>query len=362
MNCPKSFRALTSILFLTFVCVIAGYATCPVFNVDFQQGRYFDEPVFSFTYEDKSSDELLSHWRKERSSIVLDDKRTEQSTVWTDPETGLEVRLVGVEYMDFQAVEWTVYFKNTGKENTPIIQDIEAINLTFQRGPEAEFILHGTKGDWCTADSFQPFDQTLEPKSSRQFAPYGGRPNNSAFPYYNLQMPGGGVFLAIGWPGEWASSFERDADKGLHITAGQQLTHLSLKPGEEIRSPLIALLFWHGSDVVVAQNLWRRWMIAHNLPRTADGNLPPTQIVACSSHQFKEMTQANEDNQKMFIDRYLKEGMKLDYWWMDAGWYPCGGEWVNTGTWEPDPVRFPKRVEGSKRPRTCRRSQNHRLV
>ena len=25
---------------------------------------------------------------------------------------------------------------------------------------------------------------------------------------------------------------------------------------------------------------------------------------------------------------------------MPAG-NPCGGEWVNTGTWEPDPVRFP---------------------
>lgn len=33
-------------------------------------------------------------------------------------------------------------------------------------------------------------------------------------------------------------------------------------------------------------------------------------------------------------------------WWIDAGWYPCRdarGErhWWNTGTWEPDPERFP---------------------
>lgn len=37
--------------------------------------------------------------------------------------------------------------------------------------------------------------------------------------------------------------------------AGQQLVHLYLKPGEEIRTPLIALLFWQGTDVVRAQNL-----------------------------------------------------------------------------------------------------------
>jgi alpha-galactosidase len=33
-------------------------------------------------------------------------------------------------------------------------------------------------------------------------------------------------------------------------------------------------------------------------------------------------------------------------WWIDAGWYPCWDEhherrWPLTGTWEPDPERFP---------------------
>jgi alpha-galactosidase len=176
----------------------------------------------------------------------------------------------------------------------------------------------------------------------KKFASFGGRPTNHAWPYYNLQFPGGGVFVAIGWLGQWASSFVRDEAAGLRLVAGQELTHLVLKPGEEIRTPLTAMLFWQGTDLVNAQNLWRRWMLAHNLPRTADGKLPPPQIVACSSHQFKEMTQANEENQKLFVDRYIEEGMNLDYWWMDAGWYPCGGDWTKTGTWEQDTTRFPK--------------------
>ena len=142
-----------------------------------------------------------------------------------------------------------------------------------------------------------PLSRTRSSASHRT----GGRPNNSAFPYYNLQMPGGGILMAIGWPGEWASSFTRDGDRNLHVTAGQQIVHLYLKPGEEIRSPLMALVFWKGADVVAAQNIWRRWMIAHNLPRTADGKLAPNQIVACSSHQFKEMTQGNEENQKFSL-------------------------------------------------------------
>ena len=55
------------------------------------------------------------------------------------------------------------------------------------------------------------------------------------------------------------------------------------------------------------------------------------------------MIQANTENQKLFIDRYLEEGIKLDYWWMDAGWYPCNPDgWPKTGTWEVDTRRFPK--------------------
>jgi alpha-galactosidase len=296
---------------------------------------------FSFAYDNARSVDLLRSWQFTSSTRKLGAAKAERTLIWTDPTTKLSVRCVVVEYQDFPAIEWTVYFRNTGKTPTPILSNIQALDVGFQRERDGEFVLHGNKGDWCAADSFEPFEQALQPGTTKRFASYGGRPSNAAFPFYNLQKPGGGIFIAAGWPGQWASSFVRDESRGLHITAGQEVTHLSLKSGEEIRSPLIAMVFWRGNDVVVSHNLWRRWMVAHNLPRTADGQLPPTQIVACSSHQFKEMTQANEENQKMFVDRYLEAGMKLDYWWMDAGWYPCRGEWVNTGTWVPDASRFP---------------------
>jgi hypothetical protein len=98
------------------------------------------------------------------------------------------------------------------------------------------------------------------------------------------------------------------------------LTHFRLLPGEEVRTPLVALQFWQG-DWVVAQNVWRRWMIAHNLPRPG-GHLPPPQLAGGSGRQTIEMQDANEGNQKEFLARVLKTGLKIDYWWMDAGWYP----------------------------------------
>ena len=142
--------------------------------------------------------------------------------------------------------------------------------------------MHHWKGDFYSPESYRPFDLTLAPNVVQKFAPPGGRPTDNAFPYYNVQMPDGGLIVAVGWPGQWAASFARDAARGLQITAGQELTHVYLKPSEEIRTPLMALLFWKGLDPVRAQNVWRRWMLAHNLPRPG-GKLLPLELAACSS-------------------------------------------------------------------------------
>ena len=114
-----------------------------------------------------------------------------------------------------------------------------------------------------------------------------------------------------------------------------------LHPGEEIRTPLSVLFFYNG-DWLRGQNLWRQWMIAHNIPRDASGKVPVSLLNACSSHQLGEMIRADEANQNQFIDGYVSHGIKLDYWWMDAGWYPNDGNWANIGTWEVDRGRFPR--------------------
>ena len=83
----------------------------------------------------------------------------------------------------------------------------------------------------------------------------------------DLEGAGSGVILGIGWSGCWAAQFDLAKEGGIRAKAGLLATHLILHPGEEIRTPLIAWLFWKGKDVVSAQNLWRRWYIAHNMPR-----------------------------------------------------------------------------------------------
>ncbi len=296
---------------------------------------------FAFSYDDAVSDGFLSNWPRRVDTTEFGNRRTRHTLTWNEPKTGLEVRCVAVDYADFPAVEWTLYFRNAGPKKTPVLQNIQALDISLERTAEGEFVLHSWRGDTCSPILYQPQTEKLGPNDSRHFAPADGRGTNGAFPYYKLQMPGGGLLLAVGWPGQWSSSFIRDSDRGLRLIAGQELTRLYLEPGEKIRTPLMALVFWKGEDAVRAQNLWRRWMWAHNVPRTRDGKLPPPILFGNTSAQFNEMLNASEKNQKYFIDRYAEEGIRIDFWWMDAGWYPCDGQWPNTGTWEPDTTRFP---------------------
>ena len=301
---------------------------------------------FSFTYDGQPSAPLLAAWPVKVAEERLDANRTRRTVTWTDPKTGLEVRCVAVDYADYPAVEWTVWFKNTGTKDTPILEKIQGLDAQFQRGEGGEFVLHGNKGDWCVAEGFEPFQQQLNPGTERRFAPMGGRPTNGpdGWPYYNVQRPGGGFLLAIGWPGQWASWFSRDGQNGLRIVAGQEQTRMFLKPGEESRTPLIALLFWEGDDVYRAQNTWRRWMLAHNLPRPGGKPVKPI-FTGCASGLFMPSLKTTETDERQFVDAFVRERIKLDYWWIDAGWYPCSNWWDGVGTWEVDNRRFPAGIK-----------------
>lgn len=301
---------------------------------------YSTEPFISFVYGGRPSSEFLPEWKLDRSSRKLDENRTEYTVSYTDPGTGLEARCVGVAYTDYPNVEWTLYFKNTGKNDTPIIEQIQAIDTVFDRDAAAEFVLNYHKGDDCTADSFEPHEEKLAPKAEKRIANTGGRPTQIGFPYFNLCAGQEGVIVVLSWAGQWATTFTRDEGIRLALRAGQERTHFKLLPGEEVRQPMAVLQFWKG-DRLHAQNVWRAWMLAHNVPRPG-GHLPPVpELAACSSHQFGEMIHATHDNQVYFVDRYLEHGLKLDYWWMDAGWYWNKTGWPNTGTWEVDTNRFP---------------------
>src|SRR5579862_4951820 len=149
------------------------------------RAAYSAEVPFSFRYGNRPSSYLLKMWESGRVSRRLDENRTEHTLTYTDPQTGLAVRAVAVEYHDFPAVEWTLYFKNAGIAPTPILENIQALDTSFERGEDGEFILHHGKGSQATPTDFEPYADRMEPKAEKRISAAGGRPTNTDLCYFN---------------------------------------------------------------------------------------------------------------------------------------------------------------------------------
>jgi alpha-galactosidase len=298
-------------------------------------------PPFSFTLDGKPSADFLSAWELRREQHRLDGNRTEYDIIYSNPTSQISVRGVAISYSDFPAVEWTLYFRNNSSTPSPILENIRPLDTSFDLGHEAEVKVHHSRGSTATATDFEPLTDALPIGKTSHFSSIGGRPSDGDMPYFSLEWLHRGVIVAIGWPGQWDLTASREeAAQGVRLSSGQSATHFRLLPGEEVRTPLIAIQFWSG-DWIDGQNLWRRWMFDHNLPRPA-GHLPPPQIAGGSAHFTVEMQEADEANQKRFLLEMLNKGFPIDHWWMDAGWYRYEKNWSKVGTWEIDRTRFPE--------------------
>lgn len=89
-----------------------------------------DEPFFSFTYKGRPSAELLKTWAFQRTRRPLSGTKIQHSLTYRDPKTGLVLRCEGVQYGDFPTVEWTLFFRNAGDQDTPILADVCALDIT----------------------------------------------------------------------------------------------------------------------------------------------------------------------------------------------------------------------------------------
>jgi len=330
---------------LGFLIAFAGLFVASCSNSKCIPFNFNTSIPFSFKYGEQASPDCLKQWTEKTQKRTLDKCKTQYTTTWTDPKTGLEVRKVAVVYSDFPVVEWTVYFKNNGMTNSPILSDIQGLDFALPVADNDKCILHGNKGDFCTADSYEPFHDTLTVGNVMAFAPASSGKSSDGpkgWPYYNLQTGGKGLIIAIGWPGQWVSSFVLDTSKKIAIKAGQQTVHCYLKPGEEIRTPLISLLFWKEKDIADAQNLWRKYYRAHIIPHF---NGEPQQPIL-------QIQVSGREQDTTYVKKFLQAGIKPDICWRDAPWYPLdngpykgGDSWLNTGTWEFNPELYPHGVK-----------------
>ena len=295
---------------------------------------------FSFVYNGQPLRSRCATWPVQRASRKLDDTRLEHVIKITDPATQLEVKCVTIEYGDWPAVEWVLHLRNGGQANTPIIEGIKALDITLE-GERAAYVLHYSLGDSNSAKSFAPVEQPLKPEDSKPFvlAPTGGRSSDPYLPFLNLAGEDRGIAMAVGWSGQWEARFERAPDGRLRIQAGQQLTHLTLQPGESIRTPRMLLVFWRGLQPLRGSNLMRQAMISHYLPRCG-GQVVFSPI--CASVNWTAPDGSYEGPHLEVLPALAKRGVEVFWSDMDPQqWYP-GGFPEGTGTWEVDPAKYPR--------------------
>ena len=305
------------------------------------------ELPFSFTYGGVPSSELLPKWKF--AEKPLDALQTAYS--WTDPKTGLCVTAVVRRFERFAAADWVLFFENMGKKDTPLLENVQAANFVINwDGDDHPIILNTLTGDSCDENSWLPVRHPLRPGDRRTFTPAGGRSSNGAFPFWNLQrrdvaddVPTEGVFVSVGWSGQWKADFYRNSPTDVRVSAGMERISTVLHPGEKIRSPRVLIMPWK-ADRLSAHVLFRRLMMFEYAPKTADG-LP--QAMTFAGQCFDRYYRQRKDWEKIAGQKEYAESIHeigCEAHWFDAAWFPVGFP-DGVGNWISDPVNFPGGVE-----------------
>jgi alpha-galactosidase len=279
-----------------------------------QQARVLTGLPFSFVYGGKPSAEFIAAWTKEEREQKIGDSLLRRSLTLTDRNTGLEVQAVCTVYTDTPGADWTLTFTNKGTADTPVIEQVKAVDTSVALGVGNTVVLHRLNGSPCQVDDWMPFDQTVVAGRRIDFSATNGRSSNVC-PFFNLDWGAGGVITAIGWSGQWTAAVELQNGR-LRTEAGMQNVHLVLHPGESFRSPRILQLYWFGGDPWRAYNLFRRTMLAHIMPRI-DGLLVMPPIVHTST-SFYELNSSNEQN--VLSHLAALRGLGFEMFWLDAYW------------------------------------------
>lgn len=290
-------------------------------------------PAYDFTVGGKRLRTHLSDWDISvgEESAVGEKFRGGKTTVITlsHRKSSLSVAVEATIYEDFATCEWTVYIKNGGEENSPVVKNFYATDCELGTGRSDVFFSKGTDP---AADDFELVKSAVSITPMR-FNANGGR-SSSWLPYFNVSGKDFGVVTAVGWTGQWFASL-RQTMKSVVLRAKQEYFSGYLTPGETVRSPLVSLTFYENKNALKGFNTFRAWESACVYD---ESTFPLTSTVLAG-----EFDRRNADEYIAQINSYSDDLCReTDYLWRDAGWYEIVGDWYDSvGNWKADPGRFP---------------------
>ncbi|MCK1588556.1 glycoside hydrolase family 36 protein [Bradyrhizobium sp. 169] len=271
--------------------------------------------------------------------------------------SGLRAQLRARIFGDSRAVEVSGSIRNAGTQTVTDVTGCATLRLFLGTDPGWGAPRLQTWRGGPTARAFPPVDfestsrQLLDPRGSAGrpswVSAHGGldgRSSSEDLPFALLAGAGGGVAIAMEWSGTWYVEVVKDQQPcdgrrpPVRLMAGLWGIGLDLRPGQTLPLPTVLLAPYAGSPAD-GGNALRRHIRRHVTPRLDGQEVAP---ITSFNHWF-----AFGDN---FTDALLRPAVNaaaqvgLEYFVIDAGWYPGGGH-KGKGNWdEVDPARFPDGV------------------
>lgn len=282
-----------------------------------------ENTLFSFEYDGVAHAEHIKKWKK---SVEYKDN------AWTVTYKNGDVTAWSEITLDEEmaAIEWTNYFRNGGKADSPVISNIQAIDSVVEvLAP----ILTTAYGSEPSAQDFEAYSINLTNEPEFEVETYGGRSSQGAWPYFDISNGEYGIMGGIGWTGNWRMNFVND-NGNVRITAGMQETQIALQPDEQIRTPMFMLQFFLG-DQDDGHNAFRQLILKNYTPSDSSGQPISSGFLGVAGN-----ANSGEEPLLAIVEKF--KDMPYEFMWIDASWYgnTSGGstalsaDWVNqVGNW-----------------------------
>src|SRR5574340_776503 len=309
-------------------------------------------PGFSFDYMDQRVGPALPEgWSASLSKTANGTELLMRHT------SGLVARRRARVWKEFEAVEYTITLRNEGRASLPPVKSVDALDLTF--GGVLKGLSIVSSGGGQRDEAYPPASYVLQrryfahhqalnrpgrPGSPMLLSAEGGRSANGRLPFFFIDHPGlqAGVFVAIGWTGQWtARMLGSYVDQSLWVAGGMPGINIRLEPGEEISGPSILLGCYRG-DLADGSNRLRRLIRTQYLPRLAGKEPAPITVY---DHWWNINVEFDEEYLRKVADVAAETGQ--EYFLLDAGWYvgapaTAKGFAAGVGNWEEvDRKKFP---------------------
>ncbi|MFK4492289.1 glycoside hydrolase family 36 protein [Bradyrhizobium sp. USDA 336] len=267
--------------------------------------------------------------------------------------SGLRAELRARTFGHSRAVEVSGSIRNAGSETVASVLGCATLRLFLRTDPGSGAPQLRTWRGGPMATAFPPVDFESTGRRLHQgghhldrsaLSVHGGddgRSSSKDLPFALLAGVAGGVAIGVEWSGTWYVDLRYDLqpDEGrgcpVRLEAGLWGIRLDLRPGQTLPLPTVLLAPYIG-DSADGGNALRRHIRRHVMPRLNGEEAVP---LTSFNHYFAFMNDFNDALLRPAVK--AAAGIGLEYFLVDAGWFP-GGFPEGIGNWdEADPRRFP---------------------